>query len=97
MFRLSSIEFVFHLGCLPRRSSSIEVVFHLGRFSVVSSSCEVVFHFKPTLQRLGRHIKLRFQFSVLSRVGGQVKSKLKLWMSLAKSFLRKQCAGFTCF
>ena len=31
------------------------------------------------LQRLGRHIKLKFQISVLSRgVGGKVKSKLKL-------------------
>ena len=41
-----------------------------GCLPVRFSSCEDVFHFKPILQKLGRHIKLRFQISVLSRGGG---------------------------
>ena len=61
------------------------------------SSCEVLFHFKPTLQRLGRHIKLRFQVSVLSLGGGglgwvgvggwsgEIPAELELGMSLAIS------------
>ena len=41
---LSSIEVVFHWGCLPLRSSSIEVVFHWGRLPLRSSSIEDVFN-----------------------------------------------------
>ena len=53
------------------------------------SSCEVVFNLKPTLQRLCRHNKLKFQVLVLSRGGrvglGLVKSKLKLNSAKAES------------
>ena len=75
-FRWSSIEVVYHWGCLPIWSSSIEDVFHWSHLPLRLSSFEVVFHWGCLSLRLSywclvcMYIKLKFQVSVLSLVGG---------------------------
>ena len=73
--RLSSYKVVFLWCPLPMRSSSYEVVFLWGRlpnrsFSMRSSSYDILVWPGMVWAWFGMHIDLKYQVSVLSRVGG---------------------------